>query len=224
MRSLPGGGPVSPGFCNFRLGPGVLRMNDDPPVQTHSTGPMTPADFTTFMRNYQDMVYTTAVRLLGNEAQAEDISQEVFLKAYERFDDLRTSPTAGGWLKTVTTNLSLNHLQRYRKRWRFFSEIVRQDDDGEEAEPVEFAAPDSDFLSGVDQAERRAWVERALENLPEHQRVPLVLFHFEDLPYEDIAKRLGVSLAKVKTDILRGRAALAQVLMRSGTTHETFNA
>lgn len=185
---------------------------------------MTPADFTTFMRNYQDMVYTTAVRLLGNEAQAEDISQEVFLKAYERFDDLRTSPTAGGWLKTVTTNLSLNHLQRYRKRWRFFSEIVRSGDDGEEAEPVEFAAPDSDFLSGVDQAERRAWIGRALENLPEHQRVPLVLFHFEDLPYEDIAKRLGVSLAKVKTDILRGRAALAQILMRSGTTHETFNA
>ena len=57
---------------------------------------MTPADFTTFMRNYQDMVYSTAVRLLGNEAQAEDISQEVFLKAYERFDDLCTSPTAGG--------------------------------------------------------------------------------------------------------------------------------
>jgi len=198
-------------------------MNDDPPVQTHPTGTMTPADFTTFMRNYQDMVYTTAVRLLGNEAQAEDISQEVFLKAYERFDDLRTSPTAGGWLKTVTTNLSLNHLQRYRKRWRFFSEIVHQDDEGGEAEPVEFASPDSDFLAGVDKSERRAWLERALENLPEHQRVPLVLYHFEDQPYDEIAKRLGVSLAKVKTDILRGRAALAQVLMRSGTTHETFN-
>ncbi len=48
------------------------------------------------MRNYQDMVYSTAVRLLGNDAQAEDISQEVFLKAYERYDDLGSSPTAGG--------------------------------------------------------------------------------------------------------------------------------
>ena len=52
-------------------------------------------------------------------------------------------------------------------------------------------------------------LERALEKLPEHQRVPLVLYHFEDMPYEDIARKTRVSLSKVKTDILRGREALA---------------
>ena len=198
-------------------------MNDVPTVQTQSAGPMTPIDFTTFMRNYQDMVYSTAVRLLGNEAQAEDISQEVFLKAYERFDTLQTSPSAGGWLKTVATNLSLNHLQRYRKRWRFFSELVRTDDPNDpDPEPVEFASPET-LLSNLASAERRAWVEQALEKLPEHQRVPLVLYHFEDLPYDEIAKRLRISLAKVKTDILRARLALAQVLAQSGTSHETFS-
>jgi len=181
-----------------------------------------PVDFTTFMRNYQDMVYTTAVRLLGNETQAEDISQEVFLKAFEHWGDLSGSVTAGGWLKTVTTNLSINHLQRYRKRWRFFSEITRHGDAGEEDDqPVEFASPDN-FLDGLNQSDRRAWVERALEKLPEHQRVPLVLYHFEDQPYENIARRLGVTLSKVKTDIMRGREALAKVLQRSGATHEQF--
>ena len=199
-------------------------MNDEAPVQTEPMGTMSPVDFTTFMRNYQDMVYSTAVRLLGNEAQAEDISQEVFLKAYERFDDLGTSPTAGGWLKTVTTNLSINHLQRYRKRWRFFSELVRHDDDGDEGEPVEFAAPDGDFLTDLNQGDRRAWVERALEHLPDHQRVPLVLYHFEDQPYDEIARQMGVSLSKIKTDILGGRAALAQILLRSGTAHGTLTA
>ena len=208
--------------CNFRPAAGVLRMNDDSPVHAHPAGKMIPTDFTTFMRNYQDMVYTTAVRILNNPAQAEDVSQEVFLKAYERFAELRTSPTAGGWLKTVATNLCLNHLQRYRKRWRFFSEF-RREDDSEDAPTIEFAAPDSDFLAGVDQGERRAWVERALSELPEHQRVPLVLFHFEDVPYDEIARKLGVSLAKVKTDILRGRAALAQILVRSGASHEAFH-
>jgi RNA polymerase sigma-70 factor (ECF subfamily) len=197
-------------------------MNDDPTVQNQPAGLITPVDFTTFMRNYQDMVYTTAVRLLGNEAHAEDISQEVFLKAYERFDMLRTSPTAGGWLKTVATNLSLNHLQRYRKRWKFFSEFVRHDDEGsDDPEPVEFASPDS-FLADLDSSERREWVEDALAKLPDHQRIPLVLYHFEELSYEEIAQRLSVSLAKVKTDILRARTALAQVLARSGTTHEKF--
>ena len=54
--------------------------------------------------------------------------------------------------------------------------------------------------------------------------MPLVLFHFEDLPYEDIARRFGVSLSKVKTDIMRGREALARTLQRSGASHEQFQA
>ena len=83
-----------------------------------------PAQFEQFMRNYQNMVFSTALRLLASEAEAKDISQEVFLKAYERFAELETSPTAGGWLRTVATNLCLNHLTRYRNRWRFFSELT----------------------------------------------------------------------------------------------------
>lgn len=198
-------------------------MNDEPPVHTSEAGVSPAADFATFMRNYQDMVYSTAARLTGNDAQAEDIAQEVFLKAYENYDHLATSPTAGGWLKTVATNLSLNHLSRYRNRWRFFSEFKREDEAGDRDAPeVEFAAPDT-FFSGVDAAERRELVERALAELPEHQRVPLVLFHFEDLPYDEIARRLKVSLAKVKTDILRARAALARILLRGATPHESFD-
>lgn len=199
-------------------------MKDDTPVQTKPAGMITPVDFTTFMRNYQDMVFSTAIRLVGNEAQAEDISQEVFLKAFQHWESLQTSVTAGGWLKTVTTNLSLNYLTRYRNRWRFFSEFRRTDDAGADSdEPeVEFASPEN-FLTGVDAGERRSWVEHALAKLPDHQRVPLILFHYEDMPYDEIAKKLGISLAKVKTDILRARAALAQILARSGTKHETFN-
>src|SRR3954466_10422566 len=197
-------------------------MNDDLPVQTTPPGLIPPADFTTFMRAYQDMVFSTAARLTGNEAQAEDISQEVFLKAHEHFDQLRTSTTAGGWLKTVATNLSLNHLSRYRNRWRFFSEFKREGegDDTQGAE-AEFAAPDT-FFAGVDADERRALIDRALDQLPEHQRVPLVLYHFEDMPYDEIAKRLRISLAKVKTDILRARATLAKILMRGRSAHENI--
>ncbi len=208
-------------ICNFAAPSGVLGSNDETPVQNSPSGLIPPADFTTFMRAYQDMVFSTAARLTGNEAQAEDISQEVFLKAHAHFDNLRTSPTAGGWLKTVATNLSLNHLSRYRNRWKFFSEFKRDDGAESEAPEVEFAAPDT-FFSGVDADERRAWVENALAELPQHQRVPLVLYHFEDMPYDEIAKKLGVSLAKVKTDILRARTALAKILQRGGTAHETL--
>lgn len=162
------------------------------------------------MRAYENMVFTTAARLTGNDAQAEDIAQQVFLKAYEHFTELSQSPTAGGWLKTVATNLSLNHLSRYRKRWRFFSEMKAADDDNDAAPEATFAAADS-VIDNVGAHVDRAVIERALAKLPDHQRIPLVLFHFEDMPYEEIANRLHISLAKVKTDILRGRTALAKV-------------
>src|SRR5262245_28015687 len=91
---------------------------------------MTDAEqFEAFVREFQDMVYATAVRLLGNPAEAEDVAQTVFLKAFERFGAAGPGPAAAGWLKTVATNTCLNHLSRYRARWRFFSELGR--DDGE---------------------------------------------------------------------------------------------
>jgi len=166
--------------------------------------------FETFLHNYQNMVFSTAMRLTANQSEAEDITQEVFLRAYKRFADLRDSPTAGGWLKTVATNLSLNHLSRYRSRWTFFSEIFRGEDDDDQS-PVEFPGND-DTQETVSATDRRELVELALQSLPSAQRVPLVLHHFEGLRYEEIAEKLGVSLGKVKTDIFRGREALHQKL------------
>lgn len=193
-------------------------------MQTQATDVIRPDEFATFMRAYQDMVFSTAVRLTGNEAQAEDIAQEVFLRAYESFPQLRTSNTAGGWLKTVATNLAINHLTRYRKRWRFFSDL-RRDEPGDAGgdEDIEFPVPDT-ILDGLDAGDRHAIVEQALRELPEHQRVPLVLFHFEEMPYDAIANVLRISLSKVKTDISRARAALAKLLARRGITAATLDA
>jgi len=165
--------------------------------------------FEAFMKAYQNMVFTTAVRLLANEAEAEDVSQEVFLKAYERYAELKSSPTVGGWLKTVTRNLCLNHLTRYRARWRFFSEMAPDRED-EDSMP-EWAAPDT-HEQQVATGDHRQLLEGVLQKLPPGQRVPLVLYHFEELSYEEIAAKLRVSLSKVKTDIHRGREALRRKL------------
>ncbi len=175
------------------------------------------------MRAYQDMVFSTAARLAGNDAQAEDISQEVFIRAYEHFSDLRTSATAGGWLKTVTTNLTLNYLNRYRKRWRLFSEMrpAASEEDAGAAE-IEWEVPDT-LLADLSAEQRCALVDDALRQLPDHQRVPLVLYHFEDLSYQEIAAKLNVSLAKVKTDIRRARAALLPALERGGSARDTLD-
>jgi RNA polymerase sigma-70 factor (ECF subfamily) len=174
----------------------------------------------TFMRAYQDMVFSTAARLTGNDAQAEDIAQDVFLRAYEHFSHLRSSPTAGGWLKTVTTNLTLNYLTRYRKRWRLFSELKTPErDDSSAASEIEWEVPDT-LLADLDADQRRQFIDGALRRLPQHQRLALVLYHFEELSYQDIAHKLDISLAKVKTDIRRARAALLPILAAGGLERE----
>ena len=172
-----------------------------------------PAEFKAFMRSYQNMVFTTAYRLTANHAEAQDIAQEVFLKAYARYDSLRGNATVGGWLKTVATNLALNHLSRYRKRWTFFSDMRRADDEGDSRDfESTVAAPDAPETAAAEQRDTRELLEEALAHLPAAQRAAIVLFHFEEMPYQDIAKKLKVSLAKVKTDILRGREALRKRL------------
>ena len=174
---------------------------------------MTDADlFEAFVRRYQDMVFATAVRLLGNPTEAEDIAQTVFMRAFQRFAELGPSPTAAGWLRTVTRNTCLNHLSRYRRRWRFFSELTAPDDTSEEFDQTEMVSVAPSVAEDLEHAERHEQLERTLRQLPDHQRVPLVLFHFEDLSYQEIAAALGVSLGKVKTDIHRGREALRQLM------------
>jgi RNA polymerase sigma-70 factor (ECF subfamily) len=156
-------------------------------------------EFEMFIRSYQNMVFSVSARIVGNLTDAEDITQEVFIKAYDRFKELRNSATVGGWLKTVATNLSINHLNRYRARWRFFSE---------QAEPIEIAVE-------VDrESDRKEALELAIRKLPDPQRVPLVLFHFQEMSYEEIAAKLQVSLAKVKSDIYRGRENLKKLLTK----------
>ena len=174
---------------------------------------MTDADpFEAFVRKYQDMVYATAVRLLGQPAEAEDVAQQVFLKAFERFDEIGSSPAAAGWLKTVARNMCLNHLSRHRSRWRLFSELARTNETGAETTFEAGLVAEGSPAQGMEQADEREQIEQALRRLPDQQRVPLVLFHFEDATYEEIAAALGVSLAKVKTDIHRGRETLRRQL------------
>jgi RNA polymerase sigma-70 factor (ECF subfamily) len=129
------------------------------------------------------------------------------------------APTAPGWLKKVAINMALNHLSRYRKRLSFMSDWNR-DDEGEETDlGAELAFEETQFDAVADE-ERQQLIEQALQSLPEHQRVPLVLFHFSEMPYQEIAAELKVSLAKVKSDIFRARAALLEhVSIRNAHEH-----
>lgn len=154
------------------------------------------------------MVYTTAYRMLANEAEAKDISQEVFLKAFDRFAEICDSPRVGGWLKTVTRNLCLNYLTRHRKRWRLFSDFKREGSDDEWGFEDTLADEKAELAGTNDSKDQRVLLDEAMKGLSKDQRAAIALFHYDDMPYQDIARKLKVSLSKVKTDIMRGRQAL----------------
>src|SRR5688572_20731864 len=112
------------------------------------------ARFEAFVRTHQDMVFATAVRLLGNSSEAEDVAQTVFLKAFERFDEIGDSTAAAGWLKTVARNACLNHLTRYRNRWRFFSEM-RSERGGETTGFEDTLVAQGSIARALEQADER---------------------------------------------------------------------
>lgn len=174
--------------------------------------------FEGFVRRYQDMVFGVAVRLLGDPSEAEDVAQTVFLRAFERFETLRESPAVGGWLRTVTTNLCLNHLNRVRSRFRLFSQ--RRPGAGDAERPFEESLiSHGSVADDLVRQEHYARLENGIRQLPDHQRVPLVLFHFQQRSYRDIAALLDVSLAKVKSDIHRGRQALRHLMEAIDDAH-----
>ena len=112
----------------------------------------------------------------------------------------------------MTTNLCLNHLSRFRARWRLFSQRRPGDSETEPGYEERLVARGSQ-QADLEKAEEQARLEWAVRRLPRHQRAPLVLFHFEQQSYAEIARLLGVSLGKIKTDIHRGRETLRKLMV-----------
>lgn len=164
--------------------------------------------FADFVRQYQDMVYTTAIRITGNARDAQDISQEVFVKAFEQFESMLNHENPGGWLRTTTRNLSINTVVRYQKRFQFPWE--KSGSESMEGEPVD-CRDDTSWLFDTSDM-----LKRALLKLSHAQRAALVLHYYEGFEYQEIAKKLGISLSKVKTDILRGKREMQKYLNKWG--------
>ncbi len=170
--------------------------------------------FACLMRAHQDPVYRLALRMTGNEQDAQDISQEVFLKAYTELADFRGDSRLSVWLYRVTTNLCID-LQRKKKRRPTVS-LVQEDPDGK-AEEMEF--PDLRYAPET-QAERRALQEAISDALaqisPQHREI-LLLREYGDHSYEEIARMLHLTEGTVKSRLARAREKIAAKLVAAGT-------
>jgi RNA polymerase sigma-70 factor, ECF subfamily len=160
----------------------------------------TPLNFDELVRQHETGVFNVAFRMLGNRQDAEDATQETFLRAYrfqERYDAQRP---AAPWLKKIAAHVCLNRLEKRQP-------LPLEEDD-------ERTLPSTDPLPETHSLERdlNREVRASLLSLPPRYRIIIELRHYQDLSYAEIAEEVGRPLSDVKSDLFRARQMLAQRL------------
>lgn len=157
-------------------------------------------------RLYSKAMLNVAFRIVGDIAEAEDVLQEAFLHAFNKMHDFRQETTFGLWLKQIVVSRSINIL---RKRKMEFADL---DDEGIENIPDEVADDDDETLYKV------AVVKEAMKELPEGYRVVLSLYLLEGYDHEEIGQILNITENTSRTQFLRAKRKLSEILKRKGVT------
>ncbi|MFJ3408247.1 RNA polymerase sigma factor SigE [Promicromonospora sp. NPDC090134] len=165
--------------------------------------PWQPPTWEEIVREHSARVYRLAYRLTGNKQDAEDLTQETFIRVFRSLSSY-TPGTFEGWLHRITTNLFLDQARR-KKRIRM---EAMGDDDGHVADTGDFGRPER----GYEHANLDEDVQKALDALRPEYRAAVVLCDIEGLSYEEIAVTLGVKLGTVRSRIHRARAQLRDAL------------
>jgi RNA polymerase sigma-70 factor, ECF subfamily len=163
------------------------------------------------LARFQQPVYTLAVRLLNNPAEAYDVVQEVFLKVFRNIEHFRAESSLKTWIYRITVNEAHNTRRWFsRHRGREVDLDFENEENRDWKETIADGGP-SPFELTLDR-EQAGMIESALERINPVFREAVVLRDIADLSYEEIAAVLGVSLGTVKSRILRGREALREQL------------
>jgi len=151
-------------------------------------------------------VFGLAYRFTGRVDEAEDLTQEVFVKVYQTLHRYREADgTFGAWLMAVARNHAIDHYRRGRQ------ERARRTEDPIVLETA--PAREEHPIAGLEREERARLVHRGLRALPLDLRLPLILCDLQGRPYEEIASELGIPLGTVKSRINRARLELAKRLL-----------
>jgi len=159
------------------------------------------------VRRYRRKVFNVAYTFVGRHEEAEDLTQDIFLKVFKALGTFDRRANFTTWIISVSRNLCIDHYRRVRKE----REVVDHRVDASELTPI---AGGVDAFARLDRFDRRALLREALAALPETLRTAVAMRDLQELSYQEIAGRLGLPDGTVKSRINRGRHELAQQVLR----------
>lgn len=182
----------------------ILVLDDDRDIIQEYTSGNTEAAATAFVRKYQAFVFSTALRYLQNYDDADDASQEVFIKALKNLHKFRGDSSVKTWLYRITSNVCTN-MYRKKKIMSFFRHEETED----------YINMPSDEISPEQVLENKEFEKnfaKILAKLPEKQRETFALRYFENMTYEEISSLLGTSVGGLKSNYFHAVKKIAELM------------
>lgn len=170
--------------------------------------------FEDLVHQYERLVYATAYRMLNNHSDAQDVSQEVFMKIYQKLDMYKPTYSFGAWVSTITTNACIDYIRKNKKQSVLSLDKEIEFDDSSVSLTVESKepTPEQEFL----RKEKQELLEQAIDMLDHESRELIILRDVNGLSYNDIADSLGLKLGTVKSKISRSRLKLQKIILNLG--------
>ena len=159
--------------------------------------------FAFLVEKYKHMVYTLAIRIVKDREEAEEISQDAFVKSFKNLDKFKGDSKFSTWIYKIAYYASLDVVKR-NKRFAYSENI----DDLNDSDLGNV----QDALTYIHEKERKKIINDALLKLNEDERTILTLYYFEELPVKEISKVVNLSVDNIKTKLFRSRKKLATVL------------
>ena len=181
--------------------------DDEPLVRAAQRGDM--AAFEELVARHRDKVYARAYCMMRNEDDANDLSQEAWIKAWQRLKQFQRESSFSTWMTRIVINLCLDQLRRQKRLRAESIEAMDEESGGVERQmPVVTVNP----TERLERAELRARIDRALNQLSDAHRTVLVLHEFEQMEYKLIAKTMGCSIGTVMSRLFYARRKMAVLL------------
>jgi len=187
--------------------PDYSKLADDELVKASQKGDM--QAFEELVARHRDKLYARAYSMMRNENEATDLSQEAWVKGWQRLVQFQGDSSFVTWMTRITINLCLDQLRKQKRQRAESIEAMDEESGGVERQmPVVNINPSE----GLERSELRKRIDRALDQLSYEHRTVLILHEFEELEYKEIAKRMECSIGTIMSRLFYARRKMASLL------------